>query len=345
MGKLSKRILVICSIIILPIVIYSTFEGEPVEKSLAVDDESKESKDESGALIHDILLIYSHPSDTNSYISEINNDKEVNTIKLDATGIFDVNSKENGNLLLSSDMVNNKVEVEPNKLDVVRKDKTEYPLNLYISQPNLKVQGFNKDTQSNIVKITTDKDTWEYDFPPLVRNISFNDSFVFIFSDVIEEEKSVLYKIDRETGKEELINLKHNFASDMEIISNKVVITTEGNLTVYDIDNGEVSYIALDDVKNFDQIHQRNERVYISYMKNGKSGVMALEKDLKIISSKEFEFAHNISKFKHNNLYLNTTSDYGKNNTLRIVNLDNFKITDSFKLPVKDHKLQNLYVK
>ncbi|MFZ3589732.1 hypothetical protein ACOI1C_10720 [Bacillus sp. DJP31] len=328
-----------------------TFHGEePIYQNINSLEEYSNEKS-FGNIPANLLLLYSHPINDKSFVVRTKGDQIISESTIDSNGLFYIDKdKQNNNIILWSNLkehmyiLDEKNEYTPNKIE------NEQPLNLIIKDKGIEIFAFNTDIQKNTLVMKIDGKQHELEFKPLIINAIHDEHKVYLFSDIVEEERSVVHVINKISGEiEKEITLQENHASDMLFYNNQIVISTEKRLTIIEKDSYNVSYIDInDEILALDRLHIYKDSLYVSYYDKGKTGLATLDENFNTTNNISFDFPYMTAKFEGENMFVMSQLTSGDNKVgkgiIGVFNIENHKKTGQFITPEQEHKLQDFYI-
>lgn len=322
------------------------------EKSLKPENLSSQAvkKVSYGKLPTTLHLLYSHPFEKKSKIITIDQSKKIKqkyTFENPGLDLLSwTNTKEIGvysshtkGLYLMSEKLKKKQFIS-----------YDSPVSFYNQSSSESIVGLNTSIEKNTLIIKTPEKSKELTFKPLITNMIKNQKYVFVFSDIIEEERSVVHIVDIKKGeliKE--IEVPYHHTSDMAIYDNNLVLSTEGKLTVISLKSFDVnSFMISNREVGLDQLMVNEDKLYVSYFDNGKTGIARLNKSFETEKNQLFDFPLMKSRFTKDHLYVLTQISSKKDEigygAVASFDLKAFKQVGQFMIPKLDYKVQDFLV-
>ncbi len=188
----------------------------------------------TGLLSRPIGVVYSNPFQNKSIFVHVDNN-QMNSHEIDAPGIWRLehHGKEQDEIWLWSDRYRNLYRVDHHNIKVTSVEKLAYPPIMFKDDQDLLIKGMNASIEKNIVEYHHGGKTQMLEFPSLVTQAIHVNSHLYLFSDIVEQERSCLYIVDIEAGKTvKTIPLQEKSAYDMAFFENHIVLSTKNRLTV-----------------------------------------------------------------------------------------------------------------
>ncbi|AIM16137.1 hypothetical protein HW35_07380 [Bacillus sp. X1(2014)] len=304
----------------------------------------------NGIVPNDLLLLYSHPFNKKSYLLKTKEKQIEHEVLIEENGLFYIDENSNNkNIILWSNLGNSLFEIEQ---DGYKQNKVEIgqPLNFIVKEKDIEILSLNTSTTENSILINIRGEQFKLIFKPLIINATHDEQYIYLFGDIIEEERSVVYVISK-SSKQVIkeIPIKQNHASDMLIFNNNLVISTEKRLTIIEKESFNVDYIDINNkLLSFDQLHTYHNKLFVSYYDKGYTGLVILDENFKVLKYKTFNFPYMRAKFNGTYLYVmsQVTTSYNKtgHGIIGVFNIEKFKKIGQLKTPEKEHKLQDFFI-
>lgn len=321
------------------------------EEIIKTDDLSSQTvkKASYGKLPNTLYLLYSHPSEKESTLFKVDPSKKIKKYTFEKPGLDVLSWTKNKEIATYSSYTKGfyLMSKELRKKQSILYDS---PVNFYDQIPLGSIVGLNVDIEKNTLIIKKYKKAKTLTFKPLITKVAQNQDSIFVFSDIVEEERSVVHIIDNKKGdivKEIEVPLHH--ASDMVVYNNHLVLSTDSRLTTIDLKTFKVSSFMINDQElGLDQLLVNDNKLYVSYFYEGKTGLARLNQSFKTEKNKLFNFPLMKSVFAQDYLYVLTqvTSKKDKvgNGAVAAFDLNSFKKVGQYMTPRLDYKVQDFLV-
>lgn len=297
-----------------------------------------------------LYLLYSHQFEKESTLLTINQSKKIEQKYTFKNPGLDVLSWTNKKEIATYSSYTKGFYLMSKKLQKKKFISYDSPVNFYDQISSGSIVGLNTDIEKNTLIMKSSKKTKKLAFKPLItKMIEYQDSII-VFSDIIDEERSVVHIIDNKTGdivKE--IEIPSHHASDMTIYDNQLVLSTEGKLTVVDLKSFKVSSFMINNQElGLDQLMVTDGKLYISYFYEGKTGIARLNQSFETEKNKLFDFPLMKSRFTKDYLYVLTQVPSKKekvdSGAVAAFDLKLFKKVGQYMTPKLDYKVQDFLV-
>ncbi|PTM59780.1 hypothetical protein [Desmospora activa] len=196
-------------------------------------------------------------------------------LRLKEHGIFSIREDNQGNYFLPAEYGERVIQIAQDG-SVRPIDSLEDPIYL-IKEDDVQVVTYNTGYDYGTLEISEGSNVTRLELDGFNRLVSFDEKYVYSFADLIDEEKTVLYIVDRKLDKlVKTLPLKHGVANDMKKIHGKLIITGTDNateLTVVDQKTLEIEYVELP-TKNPEYILVDNDRLLITHVASNKITIM-----------------------------------------------------------------------
>lgn len=275
--------------------------------------------------------------------------KQIGSKHFKEMGIFRIVPEEEGSWVLPVQFGKGWIRIEQNGQEN-KEGKEAFPVQV-LSKEGVFVVTYNSALDTNTVEVKnkqTNK-TYRVDLPGFFRIIEVDEGHVYVFADVIKEQRSVLYVLDKESGdvvKE--VPLKTGEADDILVSSDRVLLTSKsgnGRIPVIDTKSWNVDYITLP-FPEPQYLFEDGKHLLVTYA--GMEGRISLldPKSLEVIENKELD--HPIFKARLNDgkLYVLTQSQTGEiGGSVSIYSISNWEKEQSWELPaIRNTLVQDLEV-
>jgi hypothetical protein len=229
------------------------------------------------------LIVYSDSLDSDSELVYLDKEGDVvKSVQVESMGIFDIGINSERKIFLPSSFEFVHHYIDENGL--VSEYKAKGPTNFIHFNQEDNIIGINNGLYT-IVEYKLGNNTNEIKLKGFARVGIIENSMAFIFSDVIHEDRSVLYIVDMKRNKlKKEVPLRYEAAEDIKIFNNKVLISTQEKLSIVNIDDWSVEYKELSFgesiLYNLNHIIIENEFIYITSQDNR---VFKLDGELNVI--------------------------------------------------------------
>ncbi|KXG09442.1 hypothetical protein AT864_02396 [Anoxybacillus sp. P3H1B] len=312
------------------------------KKSNIVMNENIELKLNDGEL----HFIYSHPFDDGSYYLKTKDGLNFEKVKFDLNDISYLYNDFDNNVYLLSQHAFSYYKITKKGDDIVE-NKIPFPLTFMFKDQNLEVFGINKDIQSNTLDVRDLKyhKKYQIEYPTYLSLMNYDDKYIYLSNDVIDQEKSVIRIISRENGEEVKTIEISSTATDLVFYKDKVVAVTDHFLHFIDkntFDVMDISYPLSSAVGEGDKAISINNKLYVSYNNKGKVSILTLDEKYKWENTINLDINYGSGKFIDHQFFVleqyELSEDAG--GKLSVYDITEDKVTSIF-LPKQDRKVQD----
>ncbi len=296
-----------------------------------------------------LYLLYSHPSEKETTLLKVDPSKKIRKYIFEHPGL-DVLSWTNRKQIAAYSSYTKGFYLLSKELKKKQTPVYDDPVNFYYQQSTGSIVGLNTDIEKNTLLIETSQRLKKLTFKPLItKMIQYQDSII-VFSDIVEEERSVIHMIDRRKGEiVKEVEVPSHHASDMIVYRNQLVISTDRKLTVLDLNSFKIRSFMIDDQEmGLDQLLVNDGKLYVSYFSGEKTGLARLNPSFEIEKNMLFDFPLMKSRFTKGHLYvlIQVTSKKDKIGTGAVAAFDlrSFKKVGQYMTPKLDYKVQDFLV-
>lgn len=209
-----------------------------------------------------------------------------------------------------------------------------------LSKEGVFLASFNSELDTNTLEVRSKQtaQTYKVDLAGFFRVLEVDESYIYIFADVIKEKRSVLYVLEKENGKlVKEIPLDTGEADDILVSSDRVILTSKsgnGRIPVVDKKNWQVNYITLP-YSEPQFLFEDGKRILVTYA--GLEGrISLLDRDsLKVIETKELSQPIFKARLADGKLYVlsqSQTRDLG--GEIGIYSTQAWELEQKWELPV-----------
>ncbi|CCQ93350.1 hypothetical protein CULT_1300016 [[Clostridium] ultunense Esp] len=300
-----------------------------------------------------IGIIYSHPFYNKSYFVKISNDK-ITSAKIKAAGILKMeqSSENEREIWMWSDRVDQLYRFDYETMRLLEMRNLKAPLSLFEDHKQTILKGLNIDFKENRLEYTFKDKEHSIQLPPFLLQALIDRNHIYLFSDIVEKKKSVLYVININDGKIiHTISLNDSFASDIVHYRHYIVLSTKRHVSAVDTRDWSVKYIELpNSTIQPDHFYLFENNLYVSYGDNvtHEAGLLRMNESLNIIANYRFHFPYNSAEFFNDRIYvLSQLPSYNHKSFNGIIGV--FSIHDGKKLaqrllPNKEVKVQDFII-
>lgn len=305
-----------------------------------------------GHIHEQIAFIYSHPYQLKSYFVKMKDNKVIASKTLNATGLFGMvkDSKSTRDIWLWSDYTDSLYKM--NKKMNISGVKQMSPYTFFIKNNEITISGYNKDALDNILEFKNKgEQKHQLTFPSIITASDYDTNYIYVYSDIINEERSALYVIERKTGKLiKEVPVSFHGGDDITLFKGNVIINTKENLTIVETGTWQVSYISLPHLKiHPEELYIQNNTLYLVYSdERANAGVLKFNEKFRILENKKLNFPYMTSTFHKNKLFilaqLPTDSETQFKGIMGVFKLDSWRKEGQMVLPERGHMVQNFII-
>ncbi|MBH8598136.1 hypothetical protein [Thermoactinomyces sp. CICC 10523] len=171
----------------------------------------------------------------------------IGEIPIKAMGIFQIEKSDKNGLLLPERFGRSLIILSPE--GKLRTEQTkEFPI--FVKQRDgVTVSAFNTTLHSNTLEIVQNNQRKQLQLPGFLRTATWDDTYVYVFSSLIEAKRAVLYVVDRQRGKvAQTVPLAIDLADDLKIVGHDLLIPStdeQKKMAIYDLEKKRIRYIEL----------------------------------------------------------------------------------------------------
>ncbi|BCU81359.1 hypothetical protein JIR001_11420 [Polycladomyces abyssicola] len=131
-----------------------------------------------------------------------------------------------------------------------KENPRQFPIDV-LSKPGILLASYNSGLHTNTLEMELKKEgrTYRVELDGFLRVLDADEQKVYVFADVVRDKKSLLYVLDRKTGKvEREISLETGEADDILLSGGRVLLSSRsggGRIAVVDKKNWQVRYVTL----------------------------------------------------------------------------------------------------
>ncbi|WP_414055604.1 hypothetical protein [Macrococcus equi] len=290
-----------------------------------------------------ILYVFGHGFNKSGKIVRMDDNNIVKESKLYGENLNALKSDGNRNYLWS---VHNKKLVEiDHSLNLKENHVKKNDILFFDKKEDIEVMAYNIDTTKTTVEIKDGKHKVSKNFPPLVVNSLITDKKVYLYSDNMINNLAAVYIYDRKKESFEEITLYNINASEMKLVKDNLVLTTENELTMINTKTKDVKSYPLKNHQLLLNIGIINKEMYITYAEEGKIGVMKVSDKGTVNLDRSMPFRYYDSKVIGNKLYaINIDEDKKIAYTMHIIDIKHWKVLKKYKIPHQENNLTDFDV-
>ncbi|TDM04683.1 hypothetical protein [Macrococcus carouselicus] len=290
-----------------------------------------------------ILYVFGHGFNKSGKIVRMDDDKVVKESKLYRENLNALKSRGNRHYLWSG---HNKKLVEiDSSLNLKEKTNKKDDILFFDKKEDIEVIAYNIDTTKTTVEIKDGNQKITKNFPPLVVKSLITDKKIYLYSDNMINNLAAVYVYDREKENFEEITLHHINASEMKLVNDKLVLTTENELTVINTTTKDVKYYPLKNHQLLLNISDINKEMYITYAEEGQLGVMKVSEQGNVKLDRSMPFRYYDSKVVGNKLYaIDIDEDKKLEYTMNIIDIEQWKVIKKYRIPHQENNLTDFEV-
>jgi|GEM_PF-1783537 len=334
-----------------PVIVYGVQSlDDSIVSSVRAYEPSKAhlSKDPSAR----IFFLYSHPLARESYIVETDEHRVRNVVTLQAAGVSQLShGSSTKELLLWSDYAGRHVyRLNRDTWTLVDQEAVSSPLSFASLEDEWEIRSLNQDVNTHKLEVRKGgKLLFSKRFPPYVLQVLLAEPHFYVFADVMEKERGVLYVLDQRGSVVKEISLLTSFARSMAVFHDHLVIATKPRLTIIDPHSWRVTYWDMgQEETRFDQLYVKGDTLWVSYVQREKSGWIALDSQFQMTKKHELPSVYWEARFHGDYVYVLFEPQEGNKadhaGEMNIFHLRTAQLAAKFAVPKQKHNLQTFHV-
>jgi hypothetical protein len=293
-----------------------------------------------------IYFLYSHPYQKPTVLAETTDGKSFNKYEFPIADVPFIQMDPNVMLLAEHEGVYYRIDSKFR----IKKTSIENPLTFTLHTNDLSVKSYNKDITYNKLEIVDKSYNKEYslELPTYLLTADFDNRFIYIYNDDVDNMKYILHIIDRKTGTTfKKIELSSK-AYDVLNLEKVIVLSTEDHLSVISKDTFTIETVEYpSEVFEADQLFNGSSGIFMTYVNdNGEAHLLKYDSSFKVKMNKNLKMSYMGAKMKDNKLYLidQIEGEEKRGGTFAIFELNSGKRISQFDLPLYKTKVQDFVV-
>ncbi len=175
--------------------------------------------------------------------------KQVGSHRFRESGIFRVVPDEKGDWLLPVQFGEGWIRLTKEG-KAIKESNRQFPIQV-LSKPGILLASYNSSLHTNTLEVKLKKEgrTYSVELNGFLRVLEVDEHRVYVFADLVREKKSLLYVLDRKTGRvERKIRLETGEADDILLSRRRILLTSRsggGKIAVVEKESWHVRYVTL----------------------------------------------------------------------------------------------------
>lgn len=177
------------------------------------------------------------------------NGERMGSKRFNEMGIFQIEPDGEGNWLLPVRFGEGRIRLTKDGKET-KEGNRPFPIQV-LSKPDMLLASYNSGLNTNTLEVEPKNKGRHYsvELEGFLRVMEADDRYVYAFADVVKDKRSVLYVLDRDTGRlVRKIPLQTGQADSMLLTSDRVILSSKsggGLIAVVGKDNWQVKYVTL----------------------------------------------------------------------------------------------------
>jgi len=175
--------------------------------------------------------------------------KQVGSRRFNEMGIFRIVPDERGDWLLPVQFGEGWIRITREGKET-KESVRQFPIDV-LSKPGILLASYNSGLHTNTLEVDLKKEgrTYHVELDGFLRVLEADEQRVYVFADLVSAKKSLLYVLDRKTGKmKREIPLETGEADDILLSDGRVLLSSRsggGRIAVVEQKNWQVRYVTL----------------------------------------------------------------------------------------------------